>query len=91
MSISKLTSQAFETILEMRFRDLPGHRKIMQKEYALRSSLINKDIDSSIQFNHCFLPGQYYDMSMIFNARAHNSCPACQKQSDEALDTRVTW
>ena len=42
---TKLTSKAFESILELRFRGLPGHRKIRQKEYALRANVINKDVD----------------------------------------------
>ena len=84
--------KAFESILEVRFRQLPGHRKIKQKEYALRSNINNKDIDYSTSFNRCFLPGQHYDMSMIFNAaRAQNSCPACLLDTGEASDARVKW
>lgn len=94
MSCTKLTFKAFESILEVRFRQLPGHRKIKRKEYALRSNVINKDVDTStsIAFNRCFLPGQRYDMSMIFNAaHAQNSCPACLLDTEEASDARVKW
>ena len=45
---TKLTSKAFESSLEVRFRGLPGHRKIEQKEYALRANVINKDVDRYI-------------------------------------------
>ena len=92
MSQFKLIFKAFEAILEVRFRELPGHRKVIQKEYALRSKFINKDVDSSIAFNRCFLPGRYYDMSMIFNAKpSQNSCPACLLDTGEASDALVEW
>lgn len=84
--------KAFESVLEVRFRQLPGHRKIKQKQYALRSNIHNKDIDYSIAFNRCFLQGQHYDMSMVFNAaRAQNSCPACLLDTGEASNARVKW
>ena len=88
----ELTFKAFEPILEVRFRGLPGHRKIKQKEYALQANTINKDLDRKKPFNHCFFPGQHYDMSMIFNAtRAQNSCPACLLGTVETSDARVEW
>ena len=92
MSQYKLIYKAFEAVLEVRFRQLPGHRKVKQKEYALGATFINKDVDRSIAFNHCFLPGRHYDMSMIFNApRTQNSCPACLLDTGEAFDARVKW
>lgn len=88
----KLIYKAFEAVLEVRFRQLPGHRKVKQKEYALGATFINKDVDRSIAFNRCFLPGRQYDMSMIFNAtRTQNSCPACLLGTGEAFDARVNW
>ena len=94
MPCTKLTFKVFESILEVRFRQLPGHRKIKRKEYALWSNAINKDVDvsTSIAFNRCFLPGQHYDMSMIFDtAHAQNNCPACLLYTEEAPDARVKW
>lgn len=92
MLSTKLTSKAFESILEVRFRQLPGHRKVKRKEYTLQSNIINKDVDDSVPFNRCFLPGQHYDMSMVFNAaRAQNSCPACLLGTGATSDSRVKW
>ena len=89
---TELISKVFESILEQRFRQCPGHRKIKQKKYILRSNVCNKDIDCSIAFNRCFLPGQRYDMSMVFDAtRVQNSCPACLFETCEASDARVKW
>ena len=88
----KLILQAFDAILEVRFRQLPGHRKVKEKKYALRSSFINKDVDTSIAFSRCFLPGQRYDMSMVFDtAHALNSCPACFLNTEDASDALVKW
>lgn len=92
MSQYKLICKAFEAVLEVRFRQLPGHRKVKQKEYALGATFINTDVDRSIAFNRYFLPGRHYDMSMIFNAtRTQNSCPACLLDAREAFDVRVNW
>lgn len=92
MLLIKLTFKVFESVLEVRFRQLPGYRKIKQKKYALRANITNKDVERSTAFNRCFLPGQYYDMSMIFDAaRAQNSCPACSLHTEEASDERVKW
>ena len=94
MSFTKLTFKAFESILEVRFRQLPGYRKIKRKEYALRSNFIDKDVDTSTStaFNRCFLPGQHYDMSMVFNAaHTQNCCPACLVDTKEASDAGVKW
>ena len=87
-----LISKVFESILEQRFRRCPGHRKIKQKKYVLRSNVSNKDVDCSIAFNRCFLPGRHYDMSVVFDAtRVQNSCPACLLDTCEASDARVKW
>ena len=92
----ELTLQAFEAVLEIRFRDLPGHQKIKQKEYALTSKTMNKDIERSLAFKRCFLPGQHIYMSMIFKLGSDNSmsCPGCKMmttKSQEKLDSQVEW
>ena len=88
----KLTIKVFYTTLEARFQKLPGHRKIKRKEYTLRSKFIDKDVDTSLDFNRCFLPGQHYEMSMIFNSGIpRNSCPSCFLDTGEASDALVKW
>ncbi|MCJ1460592.1 hypothetical protein MMC28_010974 [Mycoblastus sanguinarius] len=84
--------EAFEAVLEVRFRQLPGHRKIKQREYALRSDVLKKDVEQSIAFTRCFLPGQRIDMSMIFDGGSGSlsSCPGCKfstAKTAEELDT----
>ena len=88
----KLIFKVFESVLEVRFRQLPGYRKIKQKKYALQAKVTNKDVARSMAFNRSFLPGRHYDMSMIFDAaRAQNSCPACSLHTEEASGERVKW
>ena len=92
MLLIKLTFKALESIFEVRFRQVPGYRKIKQKKYALRANVTNRDVERSMAFNCSFLPGRHYDMSMIFNAvRPQNSCPACLLHTEEASDERVKW
>ena len=88
----ELISKVFDSTLEQRFRDFPGHRKIKQKKYVLRSNVSKKDVDRSISFNRCFLPGRHYDMSMVFDAtRVQTSCPACLLETYDASDAQVKW
>ena len=50
-----LMGQAFESILDIRLRHLPGHRKI--KQYTLRANALNRDLNVSIDIRNSFLPG----------------------------------
>jgi len=91
-----LTSQAFDAVLEVRFRQLPGHRKVRQKEYALRSQAMKKDAGQSTTFQQSFLPGQRIDMSMVFagNGGLLSSCPGCRTETSttkEELSSEVQW
>ena len=88
--------KAFEAVLEVRFRNLPGHRKIKQREYALRTNTFDRDLEQSLPFNRCFLPGQRIDMSMIFDGGfgGLSSCPGCKlvtSKTKEELDSQLQW
>ena len=90
------TSKAFEAVLEVSFRKLPGHRKMKQREYALRNNALQRDVEKSLAFTRCFLPGKRIDMSMIFDGSigGRSSCPACQlvtSKTEEGLDSQVQW
>ncbi len=78
-------NQVFEAVLEARFRQCPGHQKVTRKEYALRSNTQNKDIERSVDFRRCFLPGRRVVMSMIFERRLLEAsvCPGCNLPSPE--------
>ena len=86
------TSQAFEAVLEIRFRQLPGHRKIKQREYALRNNALERDVEKSLAFTRCFLPGKRIDMSMIFDGSigGRSACPGCHlvtSKPEEKIDS----
>ena len=90
------TYKAFEAVLEVRFRQLPGHRKIKQKEYALRNNALKRDVEKSLAFTRCFLPGKRIDMSMIFDGSigGRSSCPGCKlvtSKTEEEHDSQVQW
>lgn len=68
----------------------------MQSEYALRYSNTNEDIDKSIAFSRCFLPGQHINMSMVFDTVSDglSSCPGCKlttSRTEEELNAQVQW
>ena len=91
-----LNGQAFDAVLEVRFRQLPGHRKIKQKQYVLRADAMKKDLEPSVAFRNSFLPGQRIDMSMIFDSRSGgiSSCPGCKlatNKTEEDLDSQTKW
>ena len=70
-------------MLEARFRQCPGHRKITRKEYALRFNTQDRDIERTVDFRRCFLPGRRVEMSMIFERILfhHTVCPWCKLSS----------
>ena len=91
-----LMGQAFESVLEIRFRQLPGHRKIKQKQYALRANALKRDLDASIDIRNSFLPGQRVDMSMIFNGGpgGSSSCPGCKcttNKTEQGMNSQTQW
>lgn len=55
----------WESVLEARFRNIPGERKIKRKEYALQDRFSQQDIQRSASFESCFLPGRRVDMSIV--------------------------
>ncbi|KAI4261493.1 MAG: hypothetical protein L6R42_003307 [Xanthoria sp. 1 TBL-2021] len=67
------TFEIFQTVLEMRFDQLPGHRKVQRKEYALSTEQSEQEIDSALAFRRWFRPGQEVDMSQM--KRKHQDDP----------------
>jgi hypothetical protein len=57
---------AFNAILEIRFRSLQGHRKIVQKRYGLQERATGRDINQSRPWQGAFLPGQRVEMCFVF-------------------------
>lgn len=86
-------AQIFQSVLEMRFVQLPGHRKVQRKEYALQANQSKQEIDTALAFRRWFRPGQDIDMSMVFNSFAtqNTSCPGCKLRRSGTCDSKVKW
>lgn len=84
---------AFDSVLESRFRNMQGHLMVQNKEYVIEESATRRDIDRSRPWEASFLPGQKCVMSMLFNepVNSTSSCPRCQLPSDRSQDSDVQW
>lgn len=83
----------FQAVLEMRFDQLPGHRKVQRKEYALHANQSEQEIDSALAFRRWFRPGREIDMSMTFDSVATDtaSCPGCMLRCTESCGSKAKW
>jgi hypothetical protein len=82
--------EAFNAVLEIRFRDIQGFQKIKERQYGLQEKATRREIDQSRPWERSFLPGQRVEMSFIFDATDDEcpkdptkvTCPGCFTQSD---------
>ena len=82
----------FEAVLEARFLNFPGERKIKSREYAISDSASEQDLVRSQAFASAFLPGRRIDMCMLFQEQGFdNCCPGCGQTSDSLDSTATTW
>ena len=89
---------AFDAVLELRFRDVQGFTKVCKKEYILQERATGREIDRSRCWKKSFLPGQRIDMSLIFKREVTRdqrsmaaNCPRCQFTSDKPTDLDIQW
>ncbi|KAM7191363.1 hypothetical protein V8F33_008966 [Rhypophila sp. PSN 637] len=98
--IKAITSwEAFNFILEDRFKGKKGERRTRRKLYSLHESASHLEINRSTHFESAFLPYQKVDMSLICKApetpmvddgeTGLSSCPWCQAVSPGKLGNRV--
>jgi hypothetical protein len=89
--------EAFDAVLETRFKGVNGSRKVLQKEYALQEHSTGKDIEMSRPWEQSFLPGQKINMCMIFTKTSAKgslnipTCPGCNKPSDKSTESTIQW
>lgn len=82
---------ALIAVLEVRFKGMPGLKKVLKKEYAIQNRATGKDVDPSHHWEAAFLPGLWYYMDMIFQEvqdeglddLVGDTCPRCQSKSDQ--------
>lgn len=70
---------AFQAVLEVRFRDVPGLKKVSRLEYAMQDTASQKALDlANKSWQSLFRPGRRVVMSMLFpqaEAPVSSSCP----------------
>jgi hypothetical protein len=86
---------AFEAVLDIRFRNIQGHTKVKRKEYTLQEHSTKREISRTRPWEGAFLPGQRINMSMVFNSKKQassgTSCPSCNELSGESCDFEIQW
>ena len=89
---------AFDAVLDIRFKDKVGHDKVRQREYTLQEHATGREIDRTIAWDDAFLPGQRIDMSLIFKQQSpekesnnSSSCPRCHAVSEMPAGSEVQW
>lgn len=87
---------AFDAILEIRFRGFQGHKKIAQGHYGLQDRATGKEVEQSRAWQRAFLPGQRVEMSMVFHHNepkhsdpANVTCPGCHTPASSDSDADV--
>ncbi|KAF1837793.1 hypothetical protein BDW02DRAFT_466187, partial [Decorospora gaudefroyi] len=58
---------AFNSVLESRFQNIQGLKKVKQRDYGLQERGTGREIEQSRLWQSAFLPGQRVEMSFIFH------------------------
>lgn len=88
--------EAFHAVMEKRFFNLQGFRKLQQRKYVLQDRATRREIDQARPWRRAFLPGQRVEMAFIFQSgdeedsnATNTTCPACQTPSESTSDTEI--
>lgn len=87
---------AFQAILEARFVDMPGLRKVKRLEYVMRDTQSKRILDLSSPWETTMRPGRKFVMSMVFQLTkaGSSSCPGCSREASNYLkneDSDIQW
>ncbi|KAJ4414464.1 hypothetical protein N0V82_007913 [Gnomoniopsis sp. IMI 355080] len=85
---------AFQAVLEVRFSQVPGLKKVIGLEYAMEDTASKRTLDLTKPWESIFRPGRKVVMSMLFQQveSTISSCPGCLKetvQEDSGEDTHT--
>jgi len=85
---------AFNAVLEGRFHDREGYKKMKQREYGLQIRKTGKEIEQSRPWQSAFSPGQHIEMSFVFNQddvgeSSSAICPGCRTPSSYSNDADI--
>ncbi|KAF8856733.1 hypothetical protein BDZ45DRAFT_745206 [Acephala macrosclerotiorum] len=79
---------AFQAVMEVRFRHVPGLKKVQNNEYAIQERRSKRNLDLRAPWESVFLPGRKFNMSMTFHRQQNpvSSCPGCQTENAVSTD-----
>jgi hypothetical protein len=88
--------EAFQAVMEVRFRHVPGLKKFQRREYLLQEPGNKRKLNLQAPWESIFLPGRRVVMSMVFQTPqiSTSSCPGCQIENAAPTDTpqgEVQW
>ncbi|PVH89250.1 hypothetical protein DL98DRAFT_647802 [Cadophora sp. DSE1049] len=86
--------EAFDAVLELRFRLVQGYAKVKNQEYVLQEHATRREIRRHLPWEVSFLPGQRIVMALIFEDQektnsAQTTCPRCQSPSRGLQDSDI--
>lgn len=73
----------FQAVLEARFQNVPGLKKVKSLEYAVQDVASKSKVDLTRPWESIFRPGRRVNMSMVFqqNQAQSSSCPGCHSEN----------
>jgi hypothetical protein len=71
--------EAFQVVMEVRFRHVPCLRKVKKMEYAIQDPHLKRRLNMKASWESVFMPGRKVNMSMVFRGpqMSLSSCPGC--------------
>ncbi|KAK2746670.1 hypothetical protein FQN57_003014 [Myotisia sp. PD_48] len=83
--------EAFQAVMEARFKHVPGLQKIRKMEYAMKESGSNRRLNLQAPWESVFLPGRTVNMSMVFWSPSTSlTCPGCGLANQECRTDHET-
>jgi hypothetical protein len=88
---------AFQAVLEVRFRHVPGLRKVRRQEYSIQDARSKSRLDLRRNWEHALRPGRRITMSMTFNEAPESlatTCPGCRTPNgadENSDDAEIQW
>lgn len=81
---------AFQAVLEARFENMPGLRKVRNLEYAVQDTQSKRILDLSRPWENIIRPGRKFVMSMVFELpkAVISSCPGCSTENFNRLQNK---
>ena len=87
--------EAFQAILEVRFRNARGHSRVRCQQYVLQDAKTRSDIDFFRPWDTALVPGQTYNMHIMFYSLSPRhavvtECPRCEAEM-KCCSQGKTW